>query len=126
MGKIKHFYDFDVWKKGHNLVLEIYKITKNFPKEELFGITSQIRRAASSVTANLVEGFGRFYFKDKIRFYYQARGSIFEVEDFLFLALDLGFINNNIFRSLLDNAEEIIKQINLIIKTTINKNSSDS
>lgn len=71
MGKsIREFYDLDAWRKAHQLVLEVYKITKDFPKEEKFGITDQLRRAASSVTANIAEGFGRYHFNDKIRFYY--------------------------------------------------------
>jgi four helix bundle protein len=91
--KIYNFYELDVWKKAHELGLNIYKITKNFPKEELFGITSQLKRAINSVTANIAEGFERYYFKDKIKFYYQARGSLAEVQNFLLLAKDLGLIN---------------------------------
>ena len=78
--KINNFYDLEAWKISHGLVLEIYKITKSFSKEEMYGITSQIRRAASSITANIAEGFARYHFKDKIRFYYQARASVAEVQ----------------------------------------------
>jgi four helix bundle protein len=82
--RIKNFYDLDAWKKTHKLVLEIYQITKDFPKDEAYGIIGQLRRAASSITANIAEGFSRYHFKDKIRFYYQARGSIAEVQNFYF------------------------------------------
>ncbi len=58
--KIKNFTDLNAWKESHKLVLEIYKVTKNFPKEEIFGLSSQIKRAAISVTSNIAEGFGRF------------------------------------------------------------------
>lgn len=76
---ISDFYNLDAWKAGHILALGIYDTSKNFPKEEMFGITSQIRRASFSVTANIAEGFARYHFKDKIRFYHNARGSIAEV-----------------------------------------------
>lgn len=76
---IKNFYDLVAWQRGYQLVLDIYKITKDFPKEEMYGIVSQLRRAASSITANIAEGFERYHFKDKTRFYYQSRGSIAEV-----------------------------------------------
>ncbi|MEK7166858.1 MAG: four helix bundle protein [Patescibacteria group bacterium] len=81
---IKNFYNLNAWQKGHQLVLGIYKITKDFPKEEIFGTVSQLRRAASSITANIAEGFERYHFKDKIRFYYQSRGSIAEVQNFFY------------------------------------------
>lgn len=63
--KIKNFDDLDAWKKGHQLILKIYKITKDFPKEEKFGIIDQLRRASSSITANIAEGFARYHFNDK-------------------------------------------------------------
>ena len=66
--KIKNFYDLDAWKKSYVLVLEIYKITKGFPEVEKFGISSQLRRAASSVVANIAEGFARYHFRDKVKF----------------------------------------------------------
>lgn len=84
MAKSNHFYDLEIWKEANNLCIEIYKITKNFPKCEQFGITDQIRRATSSVGANIAEGFGKYHYKEKIRFYYNARGSVCEVQNFLF------------------------------------------
>jgi len=105
--KIKDFYNLDVWKKGHELVLEIYKITKDFPKEEKFGIIDQLRRASSSITANIAEGFERYHFNDKIKFYYQARGSVAEVQNFLLLSKDLGYIK-------VEKCEELNKQADII------------
>jgi len=115
--EVKNFYDLEVWKKGHSLVLDIYKITQRFPKEELYGIISQIRRAASSITANIAEGFERFHFKDKIRFYYQARGSIAEVQNFLLLAKDLNFINLEECKILGEKANEVRKLLNGLIRS---------
>src|SRR3989339_1633776 len=98
--EIKNFYDLEAWQRGHLLVLEVYKLTKNFPGEEKFGITSQIRRAAASITANIAEGFARFHFNDKIKFYLNSRGSAAEVQNFLLLAKDLGFISLDICKNL--------------------------
>ena len=115
--KIKNFYELDAWKRGHELVLEIYKLTEKFPKEETFGIVSQLRRAVSSITANIAEGFARFHFKDKVRFYYQARGSVAEVQNFLLLAKDLGFIDSLICVEKNKKASEVSQLINGLIRS---------
>ena len=116
--KIKNFYDLNAWRKAHLLVLEVYKITEHFPKEELYGIVSQLCRAACSITANIAEGFARYHFKDKIRFYYQARGSAAEVQNFLILAKDLNFITIDSCRKLGLMSNEVAKLINGLIKST--------
>ena len=77
---IKNFYDLTVWEESHDPSIRIYEVTKKFPPEEKFGITGQLRRAFSSVSANSAEGFGKFHFKDKVRFYYTARGFIRNTE----------------------------------------------
>ncbi|MEI8343517.1 MAG: four helix bundle protein [Candidatus Moraniibacteriota bacterium] len=118
---VKIFYNLEAWKKGHLLALEIYKITNNFPREEIYGITSQLRRASSSVTANIAEGFARYHFKDKIRFYYNSRGSIAEVQNFLLLAKDLGYITLEKCTSLGEKSNEVGKLINGLVKTTENQ-----
>ena len=116
-----NFYELDVWKQGHALVLAIYSITKSFPSNEQFGITSQMRRAASSVTANIAEGYSRYYFKDKIRFYYMSRGSAAEVQNFLMISKDLGMIEQEVFVDLIDKLENIAKLINGLIRSTEGK-----
>jgi len=73
--KIQTFRDLNTWKEGHKLVLQIYKITKNFPKKETFALTDQILRAVVSITSNIAEGFGRRGMKEKIQFYYLAQSS---------------------------------------------------
>jgi len=117
--KIKKFYDLDAWKKGHELVLEIYKFTKDFPAEEVYGIISQLRRASSSITANIAEaeGFARYHFKDKTRFYYQARRSMAEVQNFLLLAKDLEFIDLKTCKKNGEKANEISQLINGLIRS---------
>jgi len=117
VNEIKNFYDLEVWQKSHQLVIEIYKITKDFPKEEQFGLTSQLKRAVSSITANIAEGFERYHFNDKKRFYYQARGSLAEVENFLILARDLGLIEHSKYDKLRKQIDEVRRLINGLIKS---------
>lgn len=83
------------WELGHKLVLEVYRVTKGFPREELFGLTSQMRRAAVSVPANLVEGSQRQYLKEYLQFLHTSQGSLAEVEYFIFLASELGYLNQD-------------------------------
>lgn len=123
MGKIKNFYDLEAWKKAHYLILEIYKITKEFPKEEKFGVTNQLRRAASSITANIAEGFARFHYKDKIRFYHQARGSNAEVQNFLLLSKDLQYIDSRKCRQLVQDSNVVSMLLNGLIRSAARQKS---
>ena len=115
MGEIKHFSDLDAWKINHQAALLIYKITKDFPQAERFGMIDQLRRAATSVTANIAEGWGRYHYQDRIRFYYQARGSNSEVENFLLLAKDLAYSTEKDFQVIY----ALVKQGNQIISGLI-------
>jgi four helix bundle protein len=101
---IKSFEDLEVWNKAKDLVLKIYTMTANFPKEETYGITSQMKRAALSVPANIAEGFGRYHYLDKAKFYLNSRGSLFELKNFVLISIDLKFID-------VDNANELIYEI---------------
>lgn len=92
MGNITNFQDIQAWKHAHALVIEIYKTTKSFPKEELYGIVSQIRRATVSIPANIVEGFHRKTNKEKLRFYEIAMSSLEEVKYFILLSKDLSLV----------------------------------
>ena len=74
--KMGGFEDLEVWQIGHEMVISIYELTKSLPREEAFGLTSQIKRAALSVPANIAEGFGRYHYMDKAKFYLNARGSL--------------------------------------------------
>lgn len=90
----KTFKDLIVWQKAHELVLEIYDYTKGFPKSELYGLTSQFRRAAVSVAANIAEGFKKRGKRDKARFMNISQGSLEECRYYIILAQDLGMANN--------------------------------
>jgi four helix bundle protein len=119
--EITHFTHLNAWKKNHELVLEIYKITKKFPGEEMFGITSQIRRAASSITANIAEGYGRYHYKDKVKFYLISRGSSSEVQDFLITARDLEYISKKDFDRIKIISFEGYKLICGLIRSTTSR-----
>lgn len=88
------FRQIRVWEKAHNLVLDVYKVTKQFPKEELYGLTSQLRRAAASIPANIAEGFGRGGDTELARFLQIGLGSAYEVEYHVLLAKDLGLLDD--------------------------------
>ena len=102
------FEDLIVWQKAHKFVLNVYEMTKNFPKEEVYALTSQIKRAATSIAANIAEGFGRKGKKDKLRFYNFSRASLLEVRYFLILANDLKYYNTSQLRIDLDEIEKIL------------------
>ena len=93
--KIARFEDLSVWQKAHQLVLQVYRITGSFPAEERFGLSSQMRRAAVSVPANLAEGFKKRGVKDKLNFYNIAQGSLEELRYYLILSKDLGYLSDN-------------------------------
>lgn len=89
------YRNLNVFKKANELVILVYKLTKNFPRDELFGLISQMRRCAVSVAANIVEGYGRRTVKDKLQFFYISRGSLNELEYYIDLSLELGYLNND-------------------------------
>ena len=89
---IKSFTDLNVWQEGHKLAMLIYKITKTFPRDEVYGLTSQMRRAAVSINSNITEGFGRSSAKDRQHFWVMADGSCYELKSQLILARDLGYL----------------------------------
>ena len=93
-GKIKSFTDLNAWKEGHVLVLDIYGITKKFPKEEIFGIVSQMRRCSVSITSNIAEGFSRQSYKEKVQFYSISRGSITELQNQLLKRYDFDLLKH--------------------------------
>ncbi len=121
MGNIKSFQDLNVWKEAHQLTLEIYKITTNFPKEETYGLISQLRRASASIAANIAEGMGRNTTEELISFLYNARGSLCEVIYFLTLAKDLKYIEENVYIKLENRFNGLARGINVLISKLRNK-----
>ena len=115
--KMKDFRQLKVWEKAHLLALEIYKATATFPKEELYGLMSQLRRASVSIPTNIAEGCGRNTDADFARFLQIAMGSASETEYEIILAFDLGFLSKNQFESLQSQAEEVKKMLASFIKT---------
>lgn len=116
--KLKSFTDLNVWQYGHQLVLEIYKVTKKFPKEEMFGLTNQIRRAVVSFTSNIAEGFSRSSYKEKSQFYSMSLGSLSEVQNQLLITKDIGYLTKQEFDKLFDLTILLSKLTNGLIKKT--------
>ena len=114
--KIQKFSDLIAWQEGHKLVIGIYEHTKNFPSEEKFSLTSQVRRSAISITSNLAEGFGRQSIKDKIHFYIMARGSVLELQNQLLISRDIRLINRTTFEGLVGKSVVVHKLINGLIR----------
>lgn len=102
------------------LTLAIYRIVKNFPTEEKFGLISQMQRASTSIMANIAEGFERYHTKDKIRFYYLSRGSLAEVQCFLMICSRLHYVSDEISNELLAQTERIAQLINGLIRSLSN------
>lgn len=94
------FYELNIWKKGNELLLEIYRVTGKYPKEEKYNLISQTRSSVNSVVAQIAEAFGRYSFADKVRVLYQARGEVEETRSHLRVAFGLGYLNKEKFEEL--------------------------
>jgi four helix bundle protein len=114
---MKDFRQLKVWEKSHQLALAIYKVTKEFPKEELYGLTSQIRRASMSIPTNIAEGCGRNTDADFARFLKMAMGSASETEYQLILARDLEFLPKDLYEKLHNDTEEVKRMLASLLKT---------
>lgn len=101
---IKSFTDLKVWQEGYKLVILVYQTTKTFPKEEIYSLIDQMRRAAASVTANIAEGFGRQTYREKVQFYYMAQGSLIELKNFILIAKGVGYLTEKQYSELVDKA----------------------
>lgn len=115
--KITSFTDLVVWQEGHKLVLLVYRLTKNFPKEETYGIIDQMRRCVVSITSNIAEGFSRQTKKEKVQFYYMALGSVTELQNQLLIVRDLEYINHEQFKEIAYQTIKIHKLLNGLIKS---------
>ncbi len=123
MSNIRTFRDLLVWQKSKALVKNIYALSKSFPKEDTYGLTSQIRRCAVSVPSNIAEGYGRRSDSDFLRFLRIACGSLYELETQVEIALDLGYVDGEAYEGALADANEVEKMLNSFIsKLEGNKN----
>ncbi len=113
---MRDFKNLAVWQKAHQLTLDMYRVTSTFPRDEIFGITSQIRRASASIGANIAEGCGRDTQADFNRFLTMAMGSASELESHLLLAKDLGLIPMAQFDDVADKTVEVKKMLSALIQ----------
>jgi len=113
---MRNYRKYEVWEMGHEIALEIYQLTQNLPQQEIYGLTSQMRRASSSVPANIVEGCGRESDAEFKRFLIIAQGSANELEYFTVLAKDLGYLDESIFTKLNDSVDKVRRSLNSLIK----------
>ena len=118
-------YSFDnvvAWQKAHAFVISVYTITRNFPKEELYGLTSQFRRAAVSIEANIAEGYKKLGKADKLRFLNISQGSLEECRDYILLSRDLSLVDGNSIQLLYDQLEQASWFLNRYCQGIINNN----
>lgn len=116
MPEYKTYKELDVWIKSRLFVKEIYLINKDFPKEELYGLISQMRRSAVSIPSNIAEGYGRQYKKESIQFFHIARGSLYEIETQLYIATDLNYLSQPKLSEIILQLEECRKLLGGLIK----------
>ena len=117
------FENIIAWQKAHAFVLLVYRVTKHFPKDEIFGLTSQFRRAAVSIEANIAEGYKKLSKADKLRFFNISQGSLEECRDYIILSRDLGYISQIEFEELHTGLETISKFLNSYCKAIVNNNA---
>ena len=121
---MRNYRDLQVWEKAHRLALAIYRGTQDFPKEERFGLTSQVRRSAASIAANLAEGCGRRSDGEMARFIQISMGSGAELSYHLLLARDLGFLKNSEYSSLNSDLGEIMRMLSALSQKVRNASRS--
>ena len=118
---MKGFEDLEVWQLGKEVVEQVYNVTKAFPKEELYGLTSQIKRAALSIPANIAEGTGRYHYKDRVKFYLASRGSLCELRSHLLIAMQLGFTGKEMLQPIFETIDCLGIKLNNLISATRKK-----
>lgn len=118
---VNSYQDLKIWQEGMNLAVMCYQLTQTFPKEEIFGLTSQIRRASSSIPANIAEGYGRETTPEYTRFLRIAQGSLKELETHLILAIRIQLTAETEMRSVIKHCEQLGKMIRSLIRTSEKK-----
>lgn len=116
--KIKSFTDLEAWKQAHLLVVLVYKITNSFPSREAYSLIDQMRRCAISISSNIAEGFSRQTKKEKVQFYFTAKGSLTELQNQLLVARDIGYINQETFKQAAELTIFVHKLINGLLKSS--------
>jgi four helix bundle protein len=116
MGKLKTYKDLDIWKKSISFVKKVYIVTSKFPKEEVYGLSSQMRRAVVSIPSNIAEGFRRQYNKEFKQFLYVALGSCAELETQVSISKDLNYVKTEKEKELLESLDHISRMIMSLIK----------
>jgi four helix bundle protein len=116
MEKIRNFRDLQIWQLGKELGLTTYQLTREYPKSEIFGLSSQMRRAAVSIAANIAEGFNRFHNNEYRQFLYIALGSCAELETHIEISRDLGYLDQSAAKALLDKRDQESRMIRNLIK----------
>ena len=111
------YRDLRVWQKSMKLVVEVYVVTKSFPKEETYGLVSQMRRAAVSVPSNIAEGKGRLTDRDRSHFFSQARGSLLELETQILIARELKYVSFEECRTLMGLSGEVGRMLNALVES---------
>ena len=114
--KLHDFKDLRIWQMGIGIVKDIYAITRTFPKEELYGLTSQLRRSSISIPSNIAEGFRRYHNKEYAQFLRIALGSSAELETQLIICGELNYINNDTMRLIADKIEYLSKMTTVLLK----------
>ena len=114
---LKSFKDLNVWQKSYNLCLRIYKVTKRFPKDEMYGLTSQIRRSAVSIPSNIAEGYGRKTTLDYVRFLYIAYGSVCELATQTMISGDLGYVGKKSCQEIKEEIGDVERMLKSMIKS---------
>jgi four helix bundle protein len=115
------FKQLTVWQKAHHFVVETYAYTGNFPKSELYGLTSQFRRAAVSIAANIAEGFVKRSKRDKLRYFNIAQGSLEECRYYVLLSADLGYGTNTNLNSISEEVSKLLNRYIAVIETDIRR-----
>ena len=120
MKKINSYKDLEIWQLATKLIIKVYRLLNNFPKEEKYGIVSQAKDSVVSVASNIAEAYGRYHFKDRIKFLYNSRGSLLETESHLIISEKLGFINKEsqgLYGEILDDIKNLGIKINNYISS---------
>ncbi|MEK7606447.1 MAG: four helix bundle protein [Patescibacteria group bacterium] len=118
---LKDFTSLRVWQHSRHFAVKIYKITSAFPRDEIFGLTSQLRRASVSIASNIAEGFGRFSFKEKVQFYNIAQSSLIETQNQLIISKDVDYLPEKEFHMVYNESVLIAKMLSALVRSSRSK-----